>query len=152
MAVHNTTESMTKEALQEYIEVAEYCINFDKSTDRRWMGTAGCYGYPAGLLLLSIVDAIGTEVVGGGNDTKKHFTILNHENYYNLNLNEDILEALRSEYRNRLSHNAHIGEHVILDIGTKDDNVIEKYEKIYKLNLKPFYLLSEKVVNYFLQP
>ncbi|MDA8597219.1 hypothetical protein N9L26_02675 [Candidatus Pacebacteria bacterium] len=150
MAEHDTKELMIREALQEYIEVAKYCINFDKTTDEQWRSTAGCYGYPAGLLLLSIVDAIGAEVVGGRNNTKQHFTILNHVDYYNLNLSEDILEALRREYRNHLSHNAQIGERVILDIGTKDDKIIETYEEIYKLNLKPFYLISEKVVNRFL--
>lgn len=140
---------MIKEALQEYIEVAEYCVHFDKSKDNRWEKAVGCYGYPAGLLLLSIADAIGTKIMGGGDDITQHFKILNHIEYYNLGLDEKTLTAIKNEYRNRLAHNAHIGENAILDIGNENDPVIENIGSIYKLNLLPFYNSSQLVVEKF---
>lgn len=149
MAIHSSKNSMIKEALQECIEVADFCIGFDKTEDDRWKNTAGCYGYPAGLLLLSIVDAIGTEIMRGGDDMSQHFKILNHNDYYNLELDDKALNALMKEYRNRLAHNAYIGENVILDIGNKNDLVIENYDSIYKLNLFPFLIISKKVVEKF---
>lgn len=141
---------MMKEAIKEYIQVAEYSIEFDKKKDARWGNTAGCYGYPATLLLLSVVDAMGTEIMGGGNDVEQHFKILNHPDYYNLKLNKKTLKALRNEYRNRLVHNAYIGENVILDIGSKADSIIENYGSIFKLNLLPFLLCNKAAVDKFI--
>ncbi len=149
MAIHTEKVSMIKEALQEYIEVAEFCVYFDKLKDDRWC-SFGCYGYPAGLLLLSIADAIGTEIMGGGDDINKHFEILNKSDYYNLGLDEETLKALKKEYRNRLVHNAYIGTNVYLDIGVEEDPVIQKVNSLYKLNLLPFLLLSKNVVKKFI--
>lgn len=149
MTIHYSKKTMIKEALQEYIEVAEYCIMFDKKEDSRWGTAAGCYVYPAGLLLLSIVDAIGTNIIGGGDDMKKHFDILNHNDYYNLGLDNNALNSIRHEYRNRLSHNGYLGKNVMLDIGKETDMVLEKYGSLYKLNLLPFLICSKRAVERF---
>lgn len=81
MAQHRTKNGMIREALQEMIEVAEYCILFEKSNSENWKGYNGCYGYPSAILLLSIVDSVGTLIEGGGDDTKVHFKILNNMVY-----------------------------------------------------------------------
>ena len=139
-----------KESLKEMVEVASYCVNFEKSDDTRWVGHMGCYGYPGALLLLSIVDALGSEIIGGGDDCKKHFKILNHKNYYNLKLKDDIIEKLRNEYRNYLSHNAQIGNFVAMYPGDEDSSLLENKDGFLTLNLKPFLAISENVVSDFL--
>jgi hypothetical protein len=51
MANH-TVESMSREAIEEYLDVSYYCV-----TTRKPEG--GAYGYPAILLLFSVIDALG---------------------------------------------------------------------------------------------
>ncbi len=136
-----------KESLQEMIEVARYCIEYDKT--KRW-GYPGCYGYPGALLLLCIADAIGAEIMGGGSDTKQHFKILNHKDYYNLRLGEIETEFMRHDYRNMLAHNSQIGYAVAMRPGRQDGPIIEKISGTTFLNLKPFLLLSESVLDKFL--
>ncbi len=138
------------ESLREYLEVAEYCVKFDKQNDLRWPNMFGCYGYPAALLLLSIAEAVGTEVMGGGDDSKIHFKILNHKDYYNLNLKDTDIEIIRNSYRNKLSHNAYMQINVSLDIGSSGDPLVEISNNIYKINLYPFLTISKDVVKKFI--
>ena len=144
---HKDAKSMMRESLREMIEVARYCVEFDKTVT--W-GYQGCYGFPGALLLLCIVDAIGKEILGGGDDIKKHFEIFNHKDYYDLDLNVYVIELLRNEYRNRLSHNALIGENVAMFPGDKNSPIIEDWGGKLRLNLVPFLIVSERVVNDFL--
>ncbi len=51
MAVHNDLPPMAREATEEYLAIAHHCITTRKSN-------GGVYGYPAVLLLFSIVDAL----------------------------------------------------------------------------------------------
>lgn len=51
MAVHNDLPSMSREAIEEYLAIAKHCV-----TTRKPNG--GVYGYPAVLLLFSVVDAL----------------------------------------------------------------------------------------------
>jgi len=143
---------MRQEALLEMIRVAEYCVTFRK--DPQEWESAGCYGYPAALILLSIADAIGSCVIGGG--PKKHFHILNDSRYYNLRLPEDVIERLfYGKYRSALSHNAVLGSYdsdssVVLDIGNPDNPVFEMRDGRPHLNLLPFLQLSQNVLTHFL--
>ena len=144
MAVHQTEESMRIEALREYIEVAEYCINFDKS--KTWPGFQGCYGYPAALLLLSIVDSIGKEIKGGGDDVFIHFNILNDPDWYSLNLSETQLKRLVRGFRHKLSHESYISKFLVLDIGSDESPVLDEMGSTITLYLKPFLDVSKKIV------
>ena len=72
MAIHPNTQSMLYESLPEMLLVAKYCIEFRKDTSI-WPAP-GCYGYPAALILLSIVDSIGSYVENG--NVENHFKIL----------------------------------------------------------------------------
>jgi len=147
MALHLSKSEMQKEALKELIEVAEYCINFDKSSDPRWNGYTGCYGYPSALILLSIVDNIGSIIKGGGNDTKTHFQILNDPSYYNLSLSNDQVETLRNGYRNKLTHNSYMEIGIGLRIGFGELEILSQREDgKYWLNLSPLLNISKKVV------
>lgn len=150
MAIHNTKLSMVHESLREMIQVARYCIDFKKSESQNWIGCNGCYGYPGALLLLSIVDALGTQIMGGGDDTKKHFEVLNHPDYFDMKLQPEETEALRCEYRNYLSHNSHISDYVAMSPGGESLRILENYNGILVLNLQPFLILSEEVVSKFI--
>ncbi len=143
MAIHPNTQSMLYEFLPEMLLVAKYCIEFRK--DVNIWSAPGCYGYPAALLLLSIVDSIGSCVRKGNIDNR--FKILNDNNYYGLNLTNGEMEKLRRSYRDLLSHNTVLANNVGLEIGTKDDSVFENQNNRYWLNLVPFYNINIKAVN-----
>jgi hypothetical protein len=51
MAIHQKVETMAIEVIDEYLAIAEYCVNTPKP------GGDGVYGYPAVLLLFSVLDA-----------------------------------------------------------------------------------------------
>src|SRR5438132_11060090 len=51
MAIHTDLPSMSQEAIEEYLAIAHYCVTTAKAN-------GGVYGYPAVLLLFSIVDAL----------------------------------------------------------------------------------------------
>ena len=51
MGVHNDLPSMSREAIEEYLAIAHHCVTTNKSD-------GGLYGYPAALLLFSVVDAL----------------------------------------------------------------------------------------------
>ena len=144
---------MQHEALQEMLEAADYCVSFDKSKDSRWLDYVGCYGYPAAILLLSIADCIGSIIENQGAEysVEKNLEILNNANYYNLNLSEGELDAVRLLYRNKLTHNAYIEANNLLSIGEVDSPVMEEPSNgKYKLNLKPLLILTREVVDKFI--
>jgi len=143
MAIHPNTQSMLYESLPEMLLVAKYCIEFRK--DGNTWPSQGCYGYPAALLLLSIVDSIGSYVEQGSIDNR--FKILNNDDYYGLNITHDEIVKLRKSYRDLLSHNTVLATNVGLKIGTENSSVIEKQNNRYWLNLVPFYGVSIKAVN-----
>jgi hypothetical protein len=73
---------MLQESLVEKLLVVKYCIEYRK--DPKVWGSYDCFGHPSLVLLLSIVDTIGSFVIGG--KTRNHFDILNDKKYYDLNL------------------------------------------------------------------
>lgn len=145
MAIHQDIPSMLQESLPEMLLVAKYCIEFHKDTII-WPAP-GCYGYPAALLLLSIVDSIGSYVEKGG--VENHFRILKNSDYYGLNLSDDKLKIVYN-YRNLLSHNTVIATNVGLSIGSISDPVLQSQNGSHLLNLIPLYNVSVKAVNVFL--
>ena len=134
---------MLYESLPEFLLVAKYCIEFRKDTSL-WPAP-GCYGYPAALILLSIVDSIGSYVENG--NVENHFKILNNTEYYDLGLDEESLRVIYNYYRNTLSHHSVLTPNVVLDIGQPGDTIFEKINSIFILKLAPFYDLSVLSVN-----
>jgi len=147
MAIHPDLKSMLNESLPEMLIAAKQCIDYHK--DENIWGSPGCLGYPSALLLLSVANSIGSYVIGAGN-TEKHFNILNHKEYYNLNLSAEDIKDLYNKYRNLLSHNAVLSYGVGLDIGGNSSPVFYKVGNIKLLNLLPFYMLSISIVKKFL--
>lgn len=137
---------MLNESLPEMLLVAKYCIQFRK--DIKIWPAQGCYGFPAALLLFSIVDSIGSYIEKGS--VKNHFNILNNPIYYGLKLEEKDIRIVYEFYRNLLSHHSVIAKNAWLDIGKEKDSIFSFKNNIYLCNLLPFYNVSVKVVQTFL--
>lgn len=137
---------MLKESLLELLNVVEYCVNFRK--DPEIWGSNGCYGYPSAILLFSIADSIGSYVIGG--KTRKHFDILDHPDYYNLNLGKSCIDIIYKKYRNLLTHNARLAVNVVLDIGDENSDVFQIINELPHINLLPFLKITKIVVKKFL--
>lgn len=147
MAIHDSIPSMIKESLVEMFFVAQDCVNFRK--DPAIWGSSGCYGYPSAILLFSIADAIGSYVIGG--NTKKHFEILNHKDYYNLNLLAPELRLIYENYRCLLTHNATMPPNTILDIGKVGDPVLSIKNGIPIVKVFPFLEITRTSLSEFLK-
>ena len=158
MTVHFTKKYMLGEYLREMIQVAEYCINYRKEVHPEiWKGQRGCYGYPAALVLLVIVNSIGKEIERGGDDTSRNFNVLNNKDYYNLNLSPDLVEKIVKFYRHKLAHEGVIGDwdrsgsdDISMIPGVESGPVFRKINFGYQLNLKAFLNVSKKALEKFL--
>ena len=102
------------------------------------------------MLLLSIVDSIGSYIENGKGNIDKRFKVLNNDVYYGLNLTDQELQKIRRYYRDLLSHNTVIAPTVGLSIGSAEDAIFEEREGRSWLNLVPFYNISVKAVNVLL--
>jgi len=147
MAIHFSIPSMLQESLVEMLLVARYCVEYRK--DPKIWGASGCYGYPAAIILFSIVDSIGSYVIGG--KTRKHFDILNHKDYYDLNLDKASINIIYNRYRCLLTHNAVLAKNTVLDIGDNKSPVFDIKDNISYVYLTPFLELTEQVVVKFLK-
>lgn len=147
MAIHPNPQSMLQESLVEMYLVAKYCIEFRKDTNI-W-SAPGCYGYPGALLLLSIVDSVGSYVIDT-KETRPHFDILKHVDYYNLPISDNDIAAIYTKYRNLLTHNSVIATETMLNIGDHNDPVFETKDNRPYLNLMPFLEKTREVLMNFL--
>ena len=87
---------MVVEAIDEYLLLAEYGINYQK------LG-GGVLGYPTALLLLSVIDILGSYAVS----TKEHFQVL-RQPCFGLDLTTAQVKEIEHWYRNLLAHNGFI--------------------------------------------
>lgn len=128
MALHETPSSMLKESLDETLEAAKYCVDYRK-TDKKWgdFATGGCLGYPAAILLFSVIDSIGSyfrknDAIEILIDSKKdkinaagweHFKILNSK-YFNQTLSAEFMKKLYNKFRSCLTHNSVLGSETLM--------------------------------------
>ena len=147
MAIHLNSQLMLQESLVEMYLVAKYCIEFRKDTNI-W-SAPGCYGYPGALLLLSIVDSVGSYIIDT-RETRPHFDILKHSDYYNLLISDDDISAIYTKYRNLLIHNSVMAPEAVLDIGNSADPIFETKNAKPYLNLLPFLNKTQEVLINFL--
>jgi len=147
MAVHYSIPSMLQESMVEMFFVAQFCINFRK--DPNIWGFPGCYGYPGAMLLLSIADSLGSYIIDT-KETRPHFDILKHADYYNLAISDSNIEVIYTKYRNLLTHNSVIATEAWLDIGNNGDRVFEIKDSRPYLNLFPFLDKTREVLIKFL--
>jgi hypothetical protein len=102
-----------KEVLEENLRIVEYCIETQKNTNKD-----GIYGYPAAILLLSLISSVGSIYEGIEvtvitdktpklkkiRGTDKHIYILN-SSYFDQKLSEKELNFIYINIRNHLIHN-----------------------------------------------
>jgi hypothetical protein len=109
MAVHQNLWSQAEAVIDEYLTAARNCIEFKKSD-------GGCLGYPAALVLLCVVNALGTylrnetvTIEGKSQRITKGdpFRVLNHP-LFAQNLRMTQIKRIEDAYRNRLAHNGFI--------------------------------------------
>jgi hypothetical protein len=159
MAFHSSVAGLLRESIPEYLEITRYCI-----ANRRPDGAS--YGYPPALLMLTIVDVIGSyhegsdyvvQVEGAARRISKrgaeHYLVLNDASYYNQQLTWRQIEEVYEEFRCLLAHNASLAPGRLLAcrddengplIFTDDNGTVEA------LNLRAFLALTERAVGRFL--
>lgn len=131
MAVHPDLQSMNVEAIEEYIAVAEYCVNTTKEN-------GGIYGFPAMLLLFCVVDALTVNSGGHRNKLDKITSIIK--------LNPDQLQKVREWYRHLLAHQGLIAPGTMLS-PEEDGRPIELNSdgEPTHIRVKPFYRAVRKL-------
>jgi hypothetical protein len=160
MAMHNSIPSMLEESLKEYIFVAECCVNFKKDDSWGENQTGGCLGYPAALIMLSIIDAIGSYAnikvnidgkeknIKAGNITS-HFYILNSK-YYGQDLSEVQINKIKGFFRDTLSHNAVLAPETILIIDKSEKRAFFDKCGNFFINVSALLELNKLAVNNFI--
>jgi len=110
VALNHELRDLFVEAINEYLDIAELCIERRKPE-------GGCFGYPATLLLFCTIDAMGRNLVREEKRKLKHkdvdFGMLTHPSF-GLNLDRNQLEKLGEWYRHKLAHLALISRGAIL--------------------------------------
>jgi len=141
MAIHPNLWALAEEAVEEYLTTVRWCLDYRKED-------GGCLGYPAALLMLCIVNALGTylrneQVTIEGTRQRitegEPFRVLNHD-VFNQNMTNDQIKIIEHTYRNLLSHNAMLAPNSWLVPGTADrafvfgnDNAIIDVQKLQEL-------------------
>ncbi len=92
MAIHNDLPSMSREVIEEYLAIANYCVATRKSD-------GGVYGYPAVLLLLCVVDALSNYAGNSENSFLAMKDVMP-------SLSEEQIKSLASWYRHLPAHQA----------------------------------------------
>lgn len=163
MAIHPDLKSLLSESVQEYLAVAKYCVAYRK--DRHWGEdqVGGCFGYPAAVMLFSIVDTIGSfhrgrvdvkiEIDGKSTLIRKdgfqHFFILNSE-YYGQRIDEKTIKKLYDNFRNLLVHNASLAPENFLENAPHESVPFPVIDSRQFVNLPPFLEISRKATRLFL--
>jgi hypothetical protein len=145
MAIHYTPASMLKESLDEILEAAKICIDYRKDNPK-WgeYKTGGCLGYPAAILLFSLVDTVGSyyrknkvfkthiegKKVSIDSDGWQHFKILNSI-YFGQNLTTKFIQTLYTKFRSNLSHNSVLGDKTLLFHDEFHTSPLQYYSKAF---------------------
>src|SRR5712671_4009852 len=131
MAIHETEAQMVREALPEYLELARIGSSLGKQPN------GGVLGYPSATCLFAVVDTIGSYHRGDPsytvqvedklmtiNSTGDHILILNSP-YFEYTFTEAGLRAIYSLGRSPLTHNALLGQGLLLWVGEPQRPAIE---------------------------
>lgn len=121
MAQHRVLWTLAQDTIEEYLDTVDHCIFHHRKAD------GGCLGCPAALLLLCIIDALGTYLrnekvsIEGKNQTitkGEPFRVLNHP-IFGQNLSAVQIKTIEKSYRNLLAHNALIASGHGLRVGVE---------------------------------
>lgn len=165
MAIHSSQQEQTREAILELLFTVKYCLEFEKKASDKFWNTPGCLGYSAFILLCTIIDTIGAtfrssdvEIPFGEEREKiaargkKHFYILNHPDYFDLNLKKGTIEDLYATYRNKVVHNSSLpkGNFLINDKGSRECFHLNEEYKVVKVNLWGLYSITNRAAERYL--
>lgn len=165
-----TTElrQQQEEALSEAIFAISYCLSFDKKLSSDWTKQSqnGCLGYPALILISSVIDTIGSFFRGSeieisfGNGEKRritdpssHFYILNHEKLFNLQINHPkTIFDFYSAYRSKITHNSSLPPNNLIKNDKDDPKIFELNSKneILMVNLFPLFEKTKEASQHFI--
>lgn len=165
MANWSTQKQQQEEALTENLYATKCCLDFNKKTSPDFNDTKdGCLGYPAFILLASVIDTIGSFF----RDTEckiiidsepepiekaaHHFYILNHEKLFNLNLKSVTIDDFYRSYRSPMTHNNSLPENRFLENDKNKEEIFELNQegKIATVNLFSLFKITEKATEHFL--
>lgn len=169
MAIHDQKVELLKESLLEMLHVAEYAINYRKTDKAKWAdnATGGMLGYPAMVVLFSIIDCLGSVLAGNSKvtvlidgknrdikNTSQHIYILNSK-YFNLDLSQIDLDCVYKNVRSTLTHNSILPEGYILQAGEKENlpfniAINECDMRIYFINVIKLYEFTKRAVEKFM--
>lgn len=169
MAIHFEKVGVLKESLVEMIHIADYCVTYNKTDRDKWgtNATGGILGFPATVILFSIIDCLGSVFSGDRNfkitidkqqryikDTPQHIYILNSK-YFSLDLSQTDLDNIYKNVRCTLTHNSLLPEGYILQIGTNEKSpfkigINQLDKRIYLINLIPLFNATKKAVDNFI--
>jgi len=165
MAIHNKQAHQQIEALLENIKVIDFCLHYNKTNELVQTDfTVPCLGYPAAILLFSVIDTMGSFFRGSdstiqvGSELKKietasdHFIILNHNILFNLNLSGKTIFDFYSTYRSKLTHNNSLPVNNFLIANSASDKIFtlnSNYE-IEVINLVALFKVVESATNIFI--
>ena len=128
MAIHQKVETMAIEVIDEYLAIAEYCVNTQKPS------SDGVYGYPAVLLLFSVLDAL-----SNFRGYPRHsFRVLK-----DFQLSDTQVKQLANWFRHQLSHQAVIIPGTKLSIEEGEPFEFAGNEPVH-IRVRPFFQLVKK--------
>jgi hypothetical protein len=169
MAIHHEKVGLLEESLLEMLHVAEYTVTYRKTDKAKWAdnATGGILGYPAVVVLFSIIDCLGSVFAGDSKFTvpvdgknkpikkaSQHIYILNSK-YFNLDLSQIDLDNIYKNVRSTLTHNSLLPEGYILQTGENENlpfNVAinELNKRIYFINVIKLHEFVQKAVQEFI--
>jgi len=169
MAIHGNKIGLVKESLIEMLHLAEYAVTYRKTDKAIWgdNATGGILGFPATVVLFSIIDCLGSYFANNENfnvvidgkscfirNASQHIYILNSR-YFNLDLSKIDLDNIYGNVRSTLTHNSLLPEGYILQIGENENlpfniAINECNKRIYFINVIKLYEFTKKAVEKFL--
>ena len=165
MAIHQKQADQQIEAISENLKVVNYCLHYNKNDSQIHKDfTVPCLGYPAAILLCSLIDTIGSFFRGSQSvimvDSQPktietafdHFLILNHNFLFNLNLSGKTIFDFYSTYRSKLTHNNSLPTNNFL-IATSAANPIFRLnsnDEVEFIDLVPLYKKVENATDIFI--
>lgn len=163
-----THRALIIEALHESLEIASFSLKTHKRNNGTWLIPNGVFGFPASILLFSIIDFIGSyfkvemknddgiEISFPNTDSRKilgtndHFYILNHSLLFDCKLSVAQINDLYSAYRCKIIHNQTLPTRRYLTANPKNEAFEFVEEKIISVNLPKLFEIVKEAVERFI--